>query len=149
MNSQQLEKAGSLFVQRIKERMSDRNLNDTGEGAASLSYKVEGNKLIIEGVARLLFLEFGRRAGTYPPKDIIEAWVRRKLNVDDKDVKSVAFLISRKIFEKGTDILTDKTKGLQLELIIDELNNELFESVAEEQALSITDGIFKTWQSPN
>lgn len=149
MSNQQLDEAGKLFIQRIKERMSERNLNDTGEGAASLSYKVEGNKLIIEGVARLLFLEFGRRAGTYPPKDVIEAWVRRKLNVEDSEVKSVAFLIARKIFEKGTDILTDKTKGLQLEIIIDELNNELFESVAEKQALSITDGLFKTWQSTN
>ena len=106
-----LDEAGEKFISSIRQRMDEKNLNDTGEGSASLSFKVEGNKLIIEGVARLLFLEFGRRAGTMPPVSVIEAWVRRKLNVDDKDVRSVAFLIARKIKEKGTDILTDKTKG--------------------------------------
>ena len=144
-----LDEAGEKFISSIRQRMDEKNLNDTGEGSASLSFKVEGNKLIIEGVARLLFLEFGRRAGTMPPVSVIEAWVRRKLNVDDKDVRSVAFLIARKIKEKGTDILTDKTKGLEIELIINEINEELFNDIATQQALAITDGLIKTWQSPN
>jgi len=144
-----LDEVGEKFIKTIRQRMADKNLNDTGKGSESLSYKVEGDKLIIEGVARLLFLEFGRRAGTMPPVDAIEGWVRRKLNVEDKDVRSVAFLIARKIKEKGTAILTDKTKGLEIELIINELNEELFNDIATKQALEITDGLIKTWQSRN
>lgn len=142
----ELDEIGRKFVEAIRSRMSERNLNDTGAGSASLSYKVEGDKLMIEGVARLLFLEFGRRPGTMPPLDVIEAWVRRKLNVEDKDVRSVAFLIARKIKEKGTQILTDKTKGLELELILAELNEELFNDIATGQAASITNGLIKAWQ---
>lgn len=141
-----LDEIGRKYTAGIRQRMSERNLNDTGKGSESLSYKVEGDRLIIEGVARLLFLEFGRRPGTWPPRDVIEAWVRRKLKVSDKEVKSVAYLVARKIKEKGTDILTDRTKGLQLELIIADLNDELFNDVATGQAASITDGLIKAWQ---
>jgi len=144
-----LDEVGQKFVDRLRQQMAEKGLNDTHAGEQSISFSTTENKLIIEGLARLLFLIFGRRAGTMPPVDVIEGWVRRKLNVEDKDVRSVAFLIARKIKEKGTAILTDRTKGLQIELIINELNEELFNDIATKQALEITDGLIKTWQSRN
>ena len=49
------------------------------------------------------FVEYGRRAGRFPPLDIIQAWVKKKLRIDkEKFQKSIAFLIGRKIAKKGT-----------------------------------------------
>lgn len=52
------------------------------------------------------WVEFGRGPGKAPPVDVLQRWVhlnRRKLGVKDEDVNSVAFLIGRKIAERGTE----------------------------------------------
>jgi hypothetical protein len=38
----------------------------------------------------------------FPPVDALMAWVRRKLQVPEKLVRSVAFLVARKISRRGT-----------------------------------------------
>ena len=38
----------------------------------------------------------------WPPQDPIKLWVKRKLNVADNEIDGVAFLIARKISQKGT-----------------------------------------------
>lgn len=48
------------------------------------------------------WVERGRRPGKFPPIDAITLWVRRKLKVDPKLLKSVGFLVARKIAKKGT-----------------------------------------------
>lgn len=47
-------------------------------------------------------VELGRRPGKQPPSSALELWVRRKLGVPENRVKSVAFLVARKIGRKGT-----------------------------------------------
>lgn len=47
-------------------------------------------------------VERGRRPGRFPPIGPIELWVRRKLGVDPGQSKGVAFVIARKIAQKGT-----------------------------------------------
>ena len=48
-------------------------------------------------------VELGRMAGKrQPPSSALEMWVRRKLNVPENRVKSVAFLVARKIGRQGT-----------------------------------------------
>jgi hypothetical protein len=48
----------------------------------------------------------GRRPGTWPPRDNIRQWLRTKglgsLNVGE-NLDAVAFLVSRKIYERGTE----------------------------------------------
>lgn len=156
MKGQELDEMGQKFVKEIRQRMDERNLNDTGAGSASLSYKVEGDKLIIEGVARLLFLEFGRRPNKSYTKDswrelmpFIRPWVARKLGVPDSENFALARHISDRIAKDGTRILADRTKGLELELILNDLNQELFNDIATKQAAIITDGLIKAWQSNN
>jgi hypothetical protein len=39
--------------------------------------------------------------GAWPRRDAIEAWVRRKLGVPDNEVRSVAFLVARKLKRVG------------------------------------------------
>lgn len=46
-------------------------------------------------------LERGARPH-FPPVAALELWVRRKLSVAEKDVRSVAFLVARKISRVGT-----------------------------------------------
>ena len=47
-------------------------------------------------------VEYGQRAGRYPPFEEIRAWARKKLRVDRKRLDSAAYLIGRKIARKGT-----------------------------------------------
>lgn len=131
-----LEEVGVRIVSDIQQRMSESRgalgpMNDTGEASKSLSYKVSGNKLTIEGLARLFFLEFGRRPGAWPNVDAIKKWVRSKLGVTEEEVDSVAYLVGRKIYRDGTEILNDKSKGLRLDLILDMFIEEVGEKVTE------------------
>lgn len=48
------------------------------------------------------FVEFGRRAGKFPPLDEIQQWVYKKLHMDEKASRSVGFMIARKIARFGT-----------------------------------------------
>jgi len=47
-------------------------------------------------------VEKGQKPGSWPNRDDIERWARRKLKVPKNRLKSVAFLVSRKIHDKGT-----------------------------------------------
>jgi hypothetical protein len=55
-------------------------------------------------------VERGRRPGKWPPREAIERWVRRKFRVSlgrgrkaDAQVRSIAFLVARKIARKGIE----------------------------------------------
>lgn len=146
MNQDELNKVGELYVKKIQDQFDLKNLNDRGGGRASIMFRTEDQKLIIEGLARVLFLQFGRRAGTMPPVSVLEGWVRRKLNVPEDEVKGVAFAIAKKIQKKGTNILTNKAKGLELEIIIAEMNGELLKMVTIFEARRVTDTLLDAWQ---
>jgi len=138
---------GRKIVEDLKSEFDKKRLNDTGGAKDSLSYRVEGNKIIIEGLARVLFLEFGRRPGKFPPIDVIQAWVERKLNVEPDKSRGVAFVIARKIAEQGTDILTNRAKGLQIELVLSDISDRFLSEVASQMAELVTGGLVKAWQS--
>ena len=144
-----LNKAGEMAVRSIQESFDTKNLNDTERARNSINYQVTGNTLIITGVARVLFLEFGRRAGTMPPIDPIQDWVERKLNVSADESRGVAFAIAKKIKEKGTDILTDRAKGLQLELTISQLSKYVLKNITKSLSLEITGGLAALWETGN
>lgn len=139
------------MIQSLKDRFEEANLNDTGKAMDSLSYIVGENSIVIEGLARILFLEFGRR----PSSDhdnwkelmpFILPWVRRKLNVEESGVYPVAVTISKKIAKNGTQILADKAKGLQIEITLSKVFDEMSEIVAENELLEITNGLIKAWK---
>lgn len=144
--SELLDLAAKKIVEELQAEFDAKSLNDTSKAKSSISYKIEGNKIIIEGLKRLLFLEFGRRPGKFPPIDVIQKWVERNLKVDPKRSKNVAFLIAKKIAEKGTEILTDRTKGLQIELIIEDIDKMFLSALTGQVAEAITGGLIKEWE---
>ncbi len=50
-----------------------------------------------------LYVEYGRRAGKFPPLDELVQWARKKFRLDDKAARSVGFLIARKIAANGSE----------------------------------------------
>lgn len=147
MDEQGLNEIGAKFVSQIQQAFDDNNLNDTGKAKDSLSFRVEaGQRIIIEGLARTMFLQFGRKPGTPPPFHVIKAWVERKLNVPEEAVWIVTKTIVDKIAREGTNIFTDKSKGLELEIILSDLNEELAKMVIDYQAMQFTNGLITTWE---
>ena len=95
-----LDRAGQIAVSDIRKSFNEKNLNDTKKARDSISYQVNGDTLIITGLARVLFLEFGRRHGEMPPIDPIKKWVESKLGVSKEESRGVAFAIAKKIAKK-------------------------------------------------
>lgn len=140
-----LTKAGDKFVSGLQKQFEVLGLNDTRAASSALSSKVVGNKLQIEGLLRTVVLASGRKPGKFPPAQPIRDWVRRKLNVEESEVDGVAFVIARKIAREGTDIFTGKAKGLQIEMLIADINKELEEEVNTQIGLSITETVFEAF----
>lgn len=143
-----LDEAGSLAVKELKDTFDDKELNDTSRAKDSINHKVAGNTLIIEGFARVLFLEFGRSPGRFPPIDKLRGWVERKLGVSQDESEGVAYAISKKIAEKGTTIFNDRSKGLQIELTVNMINQVILENITKSLSLEITNGLAKFWKTP-
>lgn len=60
------------------------------------------NKEIIYPAVYADVTEFGRTAGSFPPVDPIQKWVKRKLGVrNEKEARSAAFAIARTIEQRG------------------------------------------------
>lgn len=47
-------------------------------------------------------VEYGKKAGSFPPLAEIRAWAKKKLRIEERRLNSAAFFISRKIARKGT-----------------------------------------------
>lgn len=111
----------------IRKAMSEKNLDNTGSASASL--EVIDNALY--GNDYIYFLDQGRKPGKFPPVNAIREWVKSKLGIEDKMVNSVAFVVGRSISENGTAIHRDKTKGIELDLLVNnmlaKLNDELLD----------------------
>ena len=57
----------------------------------------------VGGAAYGGYVEFGRKAGGFPPLAPLETWIKKKgIETDPKKIKSTAFLIGRSIAKNGT-----------------------------------------------
>lgn len=107
-----LQKAGLQIVADAKQNLRNNRSNVTGQLSASGRVQtVEGDPDAVDagffsqdtrgGYA--FFVEYGRRAGKFPPVDEIVQWVRKKLRIrEPKAAKGIGFVIARKIAKKGT-----------------------------------------------
>ena len=98
---------GLLIVRDAAQILREGKKNYEGDVKKSLTHEVKrffDEMLILivgAGANHAKYLHFGTRPH-WPPPEPIREWVRKKLAVDPLEVKSVAFLIARKISIKGT-----------------------------------------------
>lgn len=67
-------------------------------------------------------VHFGRAPGSMPPPSALEKWVRRKLGVPEKEVKSTAWAIAKAIEQRGiaeTPFLTEAVKKANAQMKTD------------------------------
>jgi hypothetical protein len=79
------------------------------------------------------FVEYGRKPGKQPPVDAIVRWIAQKpVDIGDRDIRSVAFMIARKIgkrgvkgrfpFKKATDVMRPRIAEIFNKAIEQELS---------------------------
>ncbi len=118
---------------RIQQVMSAKSLDNTGSASASL--EVNSNKLL--GNDYIYYIDHGRGPGRFPPVDNIRNWVRDKLGVGGRELNSVSFLVGRKISEQGTEIFKDRSKGIELDILINEMIEELCKELPDEMKTEV------------
>lgn len=78
-------------------------MNASGKMADSLGYRIDDKGLTIYSTEKFFtVLETGRKPGKRPPISVVEQWIKDKPIASDINPKSLAFLIARKIGEKGS-----------------------------------------------
>ena len=99
----ELRKVGDLQFTKTKENIITMGISDLGFLLRSGTIKEEGNYLVISYDAPYAFaVNTGSKPHKVNPEDW-EGWVRRKLgHKGEKEIKKIAFLISRKIKKFGT-----------------------------------------------
>ncbi|NCX93644.1 MAG: hypothetical protein EBX40_03095 [Gammaproteobacteria bacterium] len=80
-------------------------VNTTGRMASSLSFEQTPDGIRIWGVGYSQIFDRGRRPGTAPPRDVILQWIQDKgIRPTGISLPSLAFLIARKIKNRGTEV---------------------------------------------
>ena len=106
------------------------SMNNTGEAANSLRWKIDNGNLVIystmaKSFNHIMTLETGRKLGKMPPTEPILQWVQQRgINPSDISQESLAFLIARKIGREGTQVYQDYTAtGKGTGIILDVVGN--------------------------
>jgi len=105
--------------EKIQRTIASKGLDNSGEAFNSL--EVKGNQLL--GNDYIYFLDQGRAPGKFPPTLI--SWVKNKLGLEGSEAKQVDFLVRRKIARDGTNIYRNKSKGIELDTLVEDTLNEL------------------------
>ena len=132
---QVLEEYGNVIAEQYKSNLKANGHNATGKLINSITshITVNGNEYAIELTLEdyYKYVEEGRRPGKFPPVDKILQWIKVKhilptpINGKLPTEKQLAFLISRKIAEKGTKGTYD------LEKVMDNTINEWDEKITD------------------
>lgn len=112
-------------------------VNASGRLAKSVRYDVKNSTLTVYAEQYIGALEFGRKPGKRPPRDVIRKWIDEKGIIPNGISKdSLAFLIQRKIGEEGTTIWqqggTDLVSGIFNDALRKEIENDFYNLIASE-----------------
>lgn len=117
---------------------SDKGLRASGDSASLLRVGKDGEKIgqLIDGSGSFEFQEYGRRPGKFPPLGAIYQWLAfRKYGLNwktERDRKSLAFAISKKIAKRGTHThITGKQTGVVTDNVAPEKIDLLMNLIAE------------------
>ncbi len=128
---QYIETQVEKFNDEIKKTLDGKKITDTGRAKKSLKVETVGNVISSVGVDYIEALNDGRGPGKAPPVDKLEAWTKRKAS--DKPAGAVI----GKIAKEGTEIFKDKSKGLQIEDKVKDLQKDLNENLPEFAKLEV------------
>lgn len=111
--SNALKVGGELLVTEIKKHTPV----NTGALRASIAFVPRGSPgegILASPLIYSSVMELGRRPGKFPPSAPIQLWVKRQLGISDpKEIRSVAFLVSRKIARAGVKGRNMFEKGIK------------------------------------
>ena len=95
----------ALYIQHTAMNILEKNgTNNVGRLKTSIEFHTprKGTRRIGTTVGYGMYIEFGKRPGTWPKVDDLKRWVRRKLKVNKKQLDWVTYNIGKKIYERGT-----------------------------------------------
>jgi hypothetical protein len=113
-----------------------KGMRASGKFAESLEVKVNGLTAQLWGESYAQQLETGRRSGAFPPISAIEQWIKDKGIANriqgEISISSLAFLIARKIAQRGwkreeyggVELISEVVTDVRIQKIIDEVGVE-------------------------
>lgn len=124
-----------MLKQKLIAKYDELGLRASGSYEEEMETEVTPNKMILLGAFHSQFMENGRSAGGFPPRKAIEDWIETKkgLPSEFKEKKSqFAFLIARKIAEKGIQVPNEHNKGKVISAVVDDfLANDIDRMISE------------------
>jgi len=102
-----LDLVGQFIVDKLRNELEEQGHNDTGNLIKSIDYSINrsGNSYTIEvsAIGYAKYLETGIAAGNWVNVYALAEWVERKgIATGEKEIKSAAFAIRRKIYNEGS-----------------------------------------------
>lgn len=142
MSSQVLSKEFEALKNDLIRAYDAKGMRASGKFADSLEVQVNGLKAQLWGESYAQQLELGRRAGSFPPINAIEQWIKDKGIANriqgEISISSLAFLIARKIAREGWK--REQYGGVELisGVVTDERIQKIIDEVGAEQAMIYT-----------
>ena len=128
-----LDLIGQFIVDQLVKTLDELGHRATGELQETMRYTIttsgSGYDITIIGKDYAEAVENGLPAGTKVSVEALAKWVEAKgIATGEIQIKSIAFLISRNIFEKGTVQFRENRKGF-IEVMLDESAKVIFQMV--------------------
>jgi hypothetical protein len=142
MSSQVLSKEFEALKADLIAAYDQKGMRASGKFAESLEVRIDGLKAQLWGESYAQQLETGRKAGKFPPIDAIKQWIQDK-GIANRiqgqiSISSLAFLIARKIAQRGWK--REEYGGVELisQVVTDARIQKIIDEVGAEQALIYT-----------
>ncbi len=139
---------GQKIVDGVRDEQQLQGITASGASADSLRVEADAISLRVIGSAYFFQQVVGRNPGKFPfgrgdipswkPGGSIYEWITQKrLSFSGITQKSLAYLFSRKIAEKGTDVHQGKRPGLNISAVFQKIKGDLLASLAQKESKDI------------
>lgn len=133
-----------VIRKRIIQDQQAKHIRASGKSAQSLKIEEVRNGGQLIGSDYFQQQITGRKPGKFPPIKPILQWIDDKgLSLDKITKKGLAFIIARKIAEKGTDIFRKKRSGLEVNEIVNQSLPSLKDQLIKAGKIEIKTAIAK------
>ena len=143
-NKQAIFSVLEIIRKRIIDDQSAKKIKSSGASAQSLQIQEinRGGQLVGDDYFQQQIA--GRRPGKFPPIKAILSWIDEKgLNPVGISKRSLAYVISRKIAQSGTDIFRKKRPALDVVGIVNDVQPTLKDQLIKAGSIEIKTAIYK------